>query len=304
MAVTLGIYLVMRRAALGGLAPGQQMYFHLSPMAFALSVVVTAAQYLGRLFFPADLNYFHLFHPTQSVTPGLIISVATLAAVALAFFRVRIAMVSYGIFWMAATIAPPLNIAGVGPNVLAERYLYLPSAGFCWIAAWAWDWWVERQPLWAKFAAAGILLACTAEAITRTGDWRDDFTLFQKTAQQSPASAFVQDELASLYVERDAFDTALQHERLAVQYEPGTAMYRKKLGYLLLDKDPRGAIVQFRKALELEPSAIQGHCDLALALEGAGDISQAAAEYRKVLQLRPENREAREGYQRVMAKLH
>ena len=305
MAATLGIYFAMRQTALGSVAPARQMLFHFTPASFAMSVIVMAAQDLGRLVLPVNLNYIHMFHPTEAFTPELAISVVVLAAVAVAFWRARNALVSYGIFWMAATLALTLNLAAVNQseNLFAERYLYLPSVAFCWIAAWAWTWWAERQPRGAKIAAAAVLIACGAQTMARNGDWRDDWTLFQKTARQSPTSGFVHDELALLYVNRDAFDTALEHERLAVQYNPAMPTYRRKLGYLLLEKDPRGAAAEFQKLLDGEPGAAQSHCDLALAFERLGELQQAAAEYEQALRFEPRLREAEEGYRRVMAKL-
>ena len=51
------------------------------------------------------------------------------------------------------------------------------------------------------------------------------------------------------FKKRDAFATALEPERLAVRFDPATALYRKKLGYLLLQKDPAGAIAMLKKAI-------------------------------------------------------
>jgi len=121
-------------------------------MTFALSVVVLAAQYLGALLFPADLNYFHIFHPTSGITPGLAIALSALAAVALAAMRFRTPLLAFGLFWIAATLAPVFNLAGLGQNVFAERYLYLPSVGFCWIVAWVWDRLAAFKPAWGMAA--------------------------------------------------------------------------------------------------------------------------------------------------------
>jgi tetratricopeptide (TPR) repeat protein len=303
MALTFGVYLLMRGAALGGLAPGQQMYFHLGPTEFLLSAVVIAGQYLGALVFPAELNYFHIFHATRSITPQLVMSAAALAAVAVAFWRSRVPLVSYGLFWMAVALAPVMNLTGVGPNVFAERYLYLPSAGFCWIAGWAWDWLARRNFRWAAIGGALALAACAARTVARNRDWKDDFALFTVTVRQSPASGLVQDALAAAYVERDQFDKGLEHERLAVQYDPEMPPYRKKLGYILIGKDPAGAVAEFEKLVSLRPQVAEYHSDLALGLESAGDLKRALREYETALQLQPQYKEAREGYQRVRAKL-
>jgi hypothetical protein len=78
MAAAFLLYLAMRVNALGGLAPGQQSFFHLTPAEFVLSVVVTAAQYLGALLWPANLSYFHAFHPTESIGQAVLVSALAL----------------------------------------------------------------------------------------------------------------------------------------------------------------------------------------------------------------------------------
>jgi tetratricopeptide (TPR) repeat protein len=303
MAATLALYLVLRVNALGGLAPAQQTFFHLTPTSFLLSATVTAAQYLGALLWPAGLNYFHIFHPTDAVTPTFLLSAVALAVVAAVFFRARAGMLSYGIFWIAVTIAPALNLTGVGQNVFAERYLYLASVAFCWIAAWAWDALAARYKTPVFAAAAIILLACFAQTVARNRDWRDDFTLLRATLAQSPASGWVHNSMAGVYIERSEFDAALSEERLAVQYEPRSPVYHKNLGNILMAKDPRAAAAEFTQLAALEPTRAESHCDLALALEASGDTRAAAAEYQRALQLDPRYREAVEGLQRTTVNL-
>ena len=255
MAGTLAVYLGARWAALGGLAPAQQTFYRLSPPEFAGSVVVIAAQYLGRLVWPGRLNYFHVFHPTIGITPGLLISLAALAGLAVAAFsRFTPRVVSFAVFWMALALAPALNLTGVGQNVFAERYLYLPSVGFACIAALAWAWCDSRQPRLA--IAAGTLVVCAAawQTIARNSDWHDDFTLLSMTVQQSPSAGILHNNLAGAYVDRDDLDGALAEERLAVQFEPRSAPFHKNLGLLLMARDPRAAIPQFEEAQALDPA--------------------------------------------------
>ncbi|HTX35790.1 MAG TPA: tetratricopeptide repeat protein [Bryobacteraceae bacterium] len=302
MAGTFGIYLLMRRTALGSLAPGQEAFFHLTPLEFALSAVVLAGQYLAALLFPANLSYFHVFHPTAGLTPALLLAAVALAAIAAALWRFRPPLVAYGVFWIAVTLAPAFNLTGVGQNVFAERYLYLPSVGFCWIAGWAWDRLAGYQPRWAMAVAAVLLLACAGQAAARNGDWRDDYTLFQITLRQAPTSGWLHNWMAGVYVERHQFDRALAEERLAVEYEPRAPAFHENLGNILLVTDPRAAIAEFQKLLALQPGRAENHSDLGIALEAAGQPRQAAAEYETALRLEPGDREAQEGYRRVMAR--
>jgi tetratricopeptide (TPR) repeat protein len=299
MAGTFVLYLALRLNALGGLAPGQQSFFHLTPVEFALSVVVTAAQYLGALLWPANLNYFHIFHPAASLCAVVVLSALALAAVGAAFFRFRAPLFSYGVFWIAVTLAPALNLTGVGQNVFAERYLYLPSAGFCWIAALAWNWMFERRRVPAWVAAGAVLLAAGAATMARNADWRDDATLLDVTLRQSPESGWLHNSMAGVYIERNQFGAALAEERLAVRYEPRSPVFRRNLANILLTKDPHEAVGEFRELVAIEPNRAENHCDLALALEAAGERTQAAAEYQRALQLQPQSRDAQAGYLRT-----
>lgn len=255
---TFALYLAARWSALGGLAPGQQTFHHLTPVEFCLSAVVTAAQYIQELALPLGLNYFHIFYATRSLTPGFLISLAALAALAVAVLRQTTPpAVRYGALWIALTLAPALNLTGVGQNVFAERYLYLPSVGFAWMAGMAWTWWADRQARLAWAAAIAILCAGAWQTVARNADWRDDFTLLQKTVAQSPGAGILHNNLAGVYVQQNDVDRALGEERLAVRLEPRSAPFHKNLGLLLMARDPHAAIPEFEQALHLQPSDVQ-----------------------------------------------
>ena len=250
----LAVYLAGRWMALGGLAPGQQTFHRLTPLEFGLSAVVITAQYLGRLIFPGDLNYFHVFHVTGGLTPGLAIAAVALMAVAAAgFARPTAPVVRYGILWIALTLLPALNLTGVGQNVFAERYLYLPSVGFCWIAGLAWDWCAGRRARAAWAVGISILCAAAWQTMARNPDWRDDYTLLRVTVAQSPDAGILHNNLAGAYVDRDDLEHALTEEREAVRLEPRSAPFHKNLGLLLMAHDPRAAIAEFEEALRLQP---------------------------------------------------
>jgi len=296
------VYLVLRVHALGALAPGQHQFVRLGPAEFLLSAVAIAGGYMRMLVLPIDLNYFHVFHPTRSITAVTAVSALALGALAVAFFRLPWPSIRYCLFWIAVTMAPVFNLTGVGQNVVAERYLYLPSVGFCWIAGMAWNWLSARRAQMAAVLGIFVLLLCALQTISRNRDWRDTLTMLQLTVRQSPDAASMHDALASEYVERNAFDQALVHQRLAVQYEPERSLFRFKLGHLLLLKDPGAAAAEFERAAALEPEASGPRCGLALAFEATGRPEEAAEQYRRVLRQDPQNKDALEGLQRLQRK--
>lgn len=297
-------YLLLRYAALGGLAPGQGVHIRLTPSEYALSVVVTAGKYLLKLVLPTGLNYFHVFHPTRAVTPAFLVSLLALSAslAAVPLLRRRgsqpaslagtdpLPVVSYGLFWVLVTLAPALNLTGVGENVFAERYLYLPSVGFVWAVGLGWDWLAARR--WRAALCGGVLiLAVSAIAvILRNRDWRDDFTLFTASARQRPDVAVFHENLTKLYTQRGNLEAALAEYRLALTLRPDSALSHNNLGSLLAAKGAiREAAGEYRLALKLDPSLSEARINLGSLLLAQGDLKLAAAELGKALPANPED---------------
>ena len=108
---------------------------------------------------------------------------------------------------MAITIAPVLNARWMATNVFAERYLYLPSVGFCWLVAWCavrlWDHSSSSSGAWPRkllvAAAVVIALLSVSSMMRRNRIWRDDITLYSRTLQTNPDAAIIRSNLAGIY---------------------------------------------------------------------------------------------------------
>jgi protein O-mannosyl-transferase len=274
------LYLAMRIHALGGLAPAQGTFNHVGGAELAMSAVVLLAQYCAALVWPFDLNFFHVFHAATAASWEFIASLGAIGAIAWAAVRYRRSerVAVFAIIWMAVFIAPALNISGVGQNVFAERYLYLPSVGFAILAGLFWAWFGGVRPGWAWPAAAVVLLAFSMATIARNRAWKDDFTLLQVTLRKSPDSGYLHNLIAGAWVQRDQFQRALEEERLAVHFEPRSAVFHKNLGNILLGMDPRAAAREFAAAIIIQPNSAELHGDLALAYKAMGEAAKAAEE--------------------------
>jgi tetratricopeptide (TPR) repeat protein len=279
-------YLAMRIHALGGLGHPQS-FFQLSAAEFVMSAAVLAARYFAALVWPMDLNFFHVFHATTGPSWELTLALLALATIAWAAwrFRRREPLALFAALWMAAALAPALNIAGVGQNVFTERYLYLPSVGFALLAGLVWTRLGSARPQWAWPAAAAILLLLAMQSMARNRDWKDDFTLLQVTLRQSPDSGYLHNLMAGVWVHRKQYQRALEEQKLAVRYEPRAPVYRKNLGNILLGFDPAAAAREFQAMLALQPELGEGHFDLGLAYRAMGQTAKAAEEFRQAAAL-------------------
>jgi tetratricopeptide (TPR) repeat protein len=284
-----GVYLVLRVNALGGIAPAQGVHYKLSGGAFILNVCSVLLQYFGELFAPIHLNYFHSFEPTVSALP--LAAVVLVIVLAIVLFRSR--LVYFSLFLVLVPLLPALNLNGVGENVVAERYLYLPSVGFVLLAAAAWQWLAAKNRLAAWSAAAALVVASAAIVLPRNLEWSDDEKLLTATIALSPKALAPLSDLGTYHFARGEYDAAIANYRAALQLRPNNAEQHHNLGNAF-EREGRyaEAVAELRKSVELDPEYPEGHMSLGVALDESGDIAGAAAENERALALRPTYAEA------------
>ncbi len=133
------LYLTVRMVVLGGFASAL-IRPNLSWYEAILTGVALFGRYLGKLIWPARLSVFYVFQASQHFTdPKVLLGLAGLALCAILFAALwkRAHIVSFALLWIFLLLGPVLNARWMPASVFGERYLYLPSLGFCWLVAWA-----------------------------------------------------------------------------------------------------------------------------------------------------------------------
>ena len=290
-----GVYVLLRIHALGGMAPAQGIHYKLHGKVLILSIIGTLGQYLAKLIAPVHLNYFYFFEPTTSLTPLTTVSLAVELAMIAAIFLLRsrrgsnAPSISYGLFFILMPLLPALNLNGVGENVFAERYLYLPSAGFVLVVAAVWEWLAARQRETAWALVAIIVAASAWTVLPRNLDWHDDERLLTVSAASSPKAAAPVSDLATLYYRRREYAAAIENYRRALKLQPDRALLHFNLGSAY-EREGRHeeAVAELRKAVALDPADAEAHMSLGLELDALGDVAGAIAEDQRALDIRPE----------------
>jgi protein O-mannosyl-transferase len=218
------LYLIVRFAVLGRFSAVQHDW-PLTPLLYGLTAAKMVATYWAKLVFPAGLNAFHVFHPARSFSDVYALAGFALLIVA-AILIVRGArkfpLASFAGGCVFITLIPVLNLRGVGENVFTERYLYIPSLGFCLLGTY-----LAREclrwipPKTSVAVAAGmvavLVVLSVVEVRARAGDWRDDFTLLSATVRSSPDSAVMRNGLGHVLAEqRHDLDAAQTQYDLAL----------------------------------------------------------------------------------------
>ena len=148
--------------------------------------------YAWKLLFPYDLNHF-----IGTIAGGdalhAIIAVLFIAAVTAVFIISVVKkenLTAFSLLWIFATLGPAVMIA-IYPLAItrfAERFVYIPSAGFCLLAGYL----IVRGgrltgKRWAGLAAGGLL--CVSYLIvTVKGQeaWTDEVTFWETAVRRSP----------------------------------------------------------------------------------------------------------------------
>lgn len=197
-------YLALRFRILGFLAMRQRIW-ELTPIQVGLSVLHLMTLYWWKLIAPVHLNAYYVFSPVRSILDTRAISdifFALLACAATWYALRRAPLAAFAALWVFIMLLPVMNIYALGRNVFAERYLYLPSFGFCLLAVIIAGAVIKRLPERVAKATSALLVVAvllwfSSQTIARNRDWHDDATLFRRTLASSANAPFVHFMVAS-----------------------------------------------------------------------------------------------------------
>ncbi|MGH9356710.1 MAG: hypothetical protein ACRD10_11325, partial [Terriglobia bacterium] len=234
-------YLLFRTHILGAFAP-VSLRPGMAPDAVIFSAAALSGEYLFKMLWPVHLCAFYIFPADMAnLLPEIIggcLALLLCAALSLYFWE-RERRLSFGFIWFFATLAPVLDARWMPHNAFSERYLYLPSAGLCWVAAWLFcRLWrgAARTGKTAEIAAAtgACLLAAlfAARIVTRNPDWKNDLTFYTKTLAASPDAADMHNNLGNYYWQHGNLNAAAAQWEQAARLQPDATYTLDNLGLL------------------------------------------------------------------------
>jgi Tfp pilus assembly protein PilF len=316
------VYVLFRIRFFGAFAP-VQLTRNVSWYEAVLSGPPLVLKYLWKMIWPVHLIAYYPFHKSGTLLDTSVLAgIAALILCALIFAALwkRHHLISFGLIWFFLNIAPVLNSRWLGPNVFTERYLYLPSVGFCWVAAWwikvIWDgnaachghpghdparagrpWHVSR-PLVFRVGFASILgvLAVLgfARIVIRNRDWRNDETYYRVTLAAVPEAASLRLNLGAVYWNLMRPGDAEREWKEALLVSPDSAQLLNNLGLVCADKKRNDeAIEYFERSMRLRPNYTDAHLNLGRLYKDMGRAPEAKLQLQAAVALAPLNVGAR-----------
>ncbi len=288
----IAVYVPIRMAVLGYFSIVQHGWV-LTPSEYVLSTIELLGKYWLKLLLPLNLNAYHMFYPARTLLEaralGAIVFLVVAAALVLGGMRRR-PLPAFCAAWVFLTLVPVLNLRGVGENVFAERYLYIPSLGFCLLAAWLGAEALQRLPrrMAGTVAAATLVVVAalgTVAAAHRVAVWQSDYTLYADSVAKSPGAALMHASLAQILRDekgdfagaRREYEVAL---RVAQEESPPNKLqmanaYVGLSGIATHERDFQRALATVNQALAIDDKLPGAHLAKGIIVLQMGHLEEA-----------------------------
>lgn len=273
-----------------------------------LTVPKTLAIYFRLLVLPVNLMVHYettfissMVDPVFWLTLGIAICFGCLLYYAYRWSRVSFFMLA----WLILTLIPVLNLiplSDVG-TFIAERYLYLPSAGFCLITgqllAGSWSAWHGRKQkmvLALSVLSGGLLLQWYAfGTLNRNLAWRTNLSLWTDAVAQKPKSYKPYFNLAVAYRDIGKCEASLEMFEKVYWMAPkpedrGLILSNISYVYYLFWQYDL-AETGLKDAIRRSPGNAGNHTLLGNVYLMEHDFARALEQYKKALQFDPDSKD-------------
>ena len=204
---------------------------------------------------------------------------------------------------IVAPILPVLNLKVFHYEyIIQDRYLYLPSIGFCYLIAIVIVQLARKRASLALTVSAVLLLAFGGSTILQNRVWHDAVALWQRATYYSPNSWSTHYNLGLAYLGFKQYEPAQTELLEAKRLDPDKANVYNNLALAQAGLGHADeAITNLKAALALDPRLLEAHNNLGALLYDKGDYDDAKLEFSRVLGNDPSSNSARFNLARTLA---
>ncbi|MBK7860411.1 MAG: tetratricopeptide repeat protein [Archangiaceae bacterium] len=265
------------------------------------NAVVSAVEYLRLFVVPLGLSAFYPHPYGQTPAWQVAASVALLVAVTVIFVTQRKERphLLVGWLWWLGMLVPVIGLKQIGRWAMADHYMYLPLLGLTFAAVTELG--NRLKPMVAAGGAGVAVLALSVLAYQQCGYWHDTRRLFEHAVEVTAGPNWMAEQLlGELDAQRGDYTSSEQHFRAAIAaLEHDPPMRARVWATLLtvLDVMPGGRaaeVAAVEARARAAPDDAIAQYDLGVAYEAGQRWDEAAAVFRRVLELTPDYVPARE----------
>jgi len=241
--------------------------------------------YINKLVFPFSFNAFIGEVPANTYyTASSLFVLLTISIISFILLKKGKKNLFFNILWIITTLAPSSLVAifKIASTPIAERYLYIPSAGYCILLASAI---LNPRLRNQRLSIPIMMLICLVFLpfnIKRQGVWKDNLSLWEDTSKKSFHHALPHTNYALALMKANREEEAIREFTIALAPDikdtnRGRAITLNNLGILYIKReDYASAERTFLKALNLDPSYGRTYYHLGLIYFIKGEYGDAS----------------------------
>ncbi len=296
-------YVIVRFVVLGVNAPTNEWVAAQGMESIFVTFIKAVGVYASKLAVPWPLSAYYQTPLTRDpLQMRVLIPLTILAGMGIFIWKRREqhGLSLFLLLYFLWTLLPVSNVIPIGAPkdmgfLIAERFLYVPSAAFCVFLAWGLNRAADRfsQGPWgprvprAAFAVP-VLAAYLVLTTARSAVWHDEIRFYTETLKQAPDAGLLHYVLGIAYWEAGEKARGKAEMREALRCNPSASWAHNNMGNMLYDEGNVFAAVQeWRIAARTDPSNCQAWLNLARALDQWGQSAEAITAYRAFLKSAP-----------------
>lgn len=302
-----GAYVLLRLAVLGKLSWKHPMMAHIPDTDIWMTVPYVLMSYIQHVIWPFNLSLIYGTTFVRYATDWRLVAPATVLSgliIALWVYRRRVAaQVWVGLALFVLPLVPVLNLKVFHQEYLIQdRYLYLPSIGFCYLIALMMGRVAQRRIALASCLTLAVLLAFGASTMRQNRVWHDSVALWQRAVEYAPHYWSTHYNLGQALLRRQQFEPARRELLEALRRKSDEATIYNNLALAQAGlRDIDGAVGSLQQAIKLNPRLMEAHNNLGTILFDRQNYAAARHAFAEALAQDPSSHSARFNLGRTLA---
>jgi protein O-mannosyl-transferase len=265
-----------------------------------LTWVWTLIFYVRQFFFPVTLlPVYKLPEPIALNSPSYMGALFFIGLIGFAIFRWRkkpLVIFSFFYFFLSIFFLLRVDPAKTGINPVADRFMYLPSMGFCLLIGFYADIWFERlrkrevaRAYVAQIFCMLLILGLSIKSFNQCRIWNNDFALWTYAVQKDANNDYAHFGVGQAYYEKGDHQKAWEHYLKTIELNPTHAKAHNNIGEMLYQAGERQeAMVHFEKAFLYLPDYPEARNNYGIILSDLGQYDLAKRFISEAASMKPE----------------
>lgn len=269
-----------------------------SPYHTLLTMLVTLGEYVKLMVAPVKLCAFYVTTVYTSVASAKVFLSAAAIVILIAslpFIFRRSRRTSFAICFFFAALLPVSNIVPL-KALMAERFLYLPSIGFCILVSILLEKIARKEHGLIKLdsrklaivMASALVLLYSARTMMRNEDWKSQVAITESILKISPLNQWALTTLGAAYSDLGQYETAIKPLVKAIILSEDYFAPRNVLGFCYLELGRYDeAISILTDALKIKPYNLEGLSSLGVAYAKTKRYPEAIEQFERAIKADP-----------------